>query len=94
VLRQGRLGIDEILEAIVARIPPPTGHPEEPLSGLIFDAHYDSFRGTVVSCRIFEGQVKPGTSSASCTTAPCTKWRKPASSGWPGSPAKNSPPAW
>ena len=54
------IGIDEILEAIVARIPPPKGSPEEPLSGLIFDAHYDSFRGTVVSCRIFEGRVKPG----------------------------------
>ena len=54
------LGIDEILEAIVARIPPPKGSPEEPLSGLIFDATYDSFRGTVVSCRIFEGRVKPG----------------------------------
>ena len=54
------IGIDEILEAIVARIPPPTGSPEEPLSGLIFDAHYDSFRGTVVSCRIFDGRVKPG----------------------------------
>ena len=54
------LGIDEILEAIIARIPPPKGNPDEPLSGLIFDAHYDSFRGTVVSCRIFEGQVKPG----------------------------------
>ncbi|MDO9533307.1 MAG: translation elongation factor 4 [Deltaproteobacteria bacterium] len=54
------IGIDEILEAIVARIPPPTGSAEEPLSGLIFDATYDSFRGTVVSCRIFDGQVKPG----------------------------------
>ncbi|PIY21177.1 MAG: elongation factor 4, partial [Deltaproteobacteria bacterium CG_4_10_14_3_um_filter_60_8] len=54
------IGIDEVLEAIVARIPPPTGSAQEPLSGLIFDAHYDSFRGTVVSCRIFEGQVKPG----------------------------------
>ena len=54
------IGIDEILEAIVARIPPPKGSPEEPLSGLIFDATYDSFRGTVVSCRIFEGRVKPG----------------------------------
>ena len=54
------IGIDEILEAIVARIPPPKGSPEEPLSGLIFDANYDSFRGTVVSCRIFEGRVKPG----------------------------------
>jgi GTP-binding protein LepA len=54
------IGIDEILEAIVTRIPPPKGNPEEPLSGLIFDATYDSFRGTVVSCRIFEGRVKPG----------------------------------
>ncbi len=54
------LGIDEILEAIVTRIPPPKGNAAEPLSGLIFDAHYDSFRGTVVSCRIFEGAVKPG----------------------------------
>jgi GTP-binding protein LepA len=54
------IGIDEILEAIVARIPPPKGNPEEPLSGLIFDATYDSFRGTVVSCRIFAGRVKPG----------------------------------
>ena len=54
------LGIDEILEAIVARIPAPKGSPDEPLKGLIFDAHYDSFRGTVVSCRVFEGRVKPG----------------------------------
>ncbi|MBU4233939.1 MAG: translation elongation factor 4, partial [Proteobacteria bacterium] len=54
------IGIDEVLEAIVARIPPPKGSAQEPLSGLIFDAHYDSFRGTVVSCRIFDGQVKPG----------------------------------
>ena len=54
------IGIDEILEAIVARIPAPKGNPDEPLSGLIFDATYDSFRGTVVSCRVFEGRVKPG----------------------------------
>jgi GTP-binding protein LepA len=54
------IGIDEILEAIVARIPAPKGSLEEPLSGLIFDASYDSFRGTVVSCRIFAGRVKPG----------------------------------
>jgi GTP-binding protein LepA len=53
-------GIDEVLEAIVARIPPPAGSVAAPLSGLIFDAHYDSFRGTIVSCRIFDGAVKPG----------------------------------
>jgi GTP-binding protein LepA len=54
------IGIDAVLEAIVAQIPPPRGSAEQPLSALIFDAHYDSFRGTIVSCRIFDGKVKPG----------------------------------
>jgi GTP-binding protein LepA len=54
------VGIEEILEAITERIPPPKGDPEAPLTALIFDAHYDPFRGTVVSCRIFNGSVHPG----------------------------------
>jgi GTP-binding protein LepA len=54
------IGIEEILEAIVARIPPPKGDPAAPLAALIFDAKYDSFRGTVIHCRIFEGTVKAG----------------------------------
>jgi GTP-binding protein LepA len=54
------LGIEEVLEAIVARIPAPRGSVEAPLSALIFDAQYDSFRGTVISCRVFDGQVRPG----------------------------------
>ncbi|HME44769.1 MAG TPA: translation elongation factor 4 [Syntrophorhabdales bacterium] len=53
-------GIEEILQAIVERIPPPKGNPEKPLSALIFDAQYDQFRGTIVSCRIFDGSVRPG----------------------------------
>lgn len=53
-------GIVDILEAIVTRIPPPTGNAEEPLSALIFDARYDSFRGTIVTCRLFHGTVKQG----------------------------------
>ncbi len=53
-------GIGEVLEEIARRIPPPTGDPEGPLKALIFDANYDSFRGTVVSCRIFDGTLKPG----------------------------------
>ncbi len=53
-------GIEEILEAIVARIPPPKGSPEAPLAALIFDAHYDSYRGTVIHCRVFDGTVKSG----------------------------------
>ena len=57
--KEGR-GIEEILEAIVERIPPPKGNAEKPLAALIFDAQYDSFRGTIVSCRIFDGTVRPG----------------------------------
>jgi GTP-binding protein LepA len=57
--KEGR-GVEEILEAIVERIPPPKGDPEKPLAALIFDAQYDSFRGTIVSCRVFDGIVKPG----------------------------------
>jgi GTP-binding protein LepA len=54
------IGIEEILEAIVQRIPPPKGDAENPLAALIFDAHYDSFRGTIIHCRVFEGTVKSG----------------------------------
>jgi GTP-binding protein LepA len=54
------IGIEEILEAIVLRIPPPQGAPDAPLAALIFDAQYDSFRGTVIHCRLFDGAVKPG----------------------------------
>ncbi|HOP48084.1 MAG TPA: translation elongation factor 4 [Desulfobacteraceae bacterium] len=53
-------GIDEILEAITDLLPGPSGNPDEPLTALIFDAQYDSFRGTIVSCRIFNGRVKGG----------------------------------
>jgi GTP-binding protein LepA len=54
------IGIEEILEAIVERIPPPKGSFEAPLSALIFDAHYDSFRGTIIHCRVVDGTVKSG----------------------------------
>ncbi len=53
-------GIEEVLEAITELIPPPTGRTDRPLTSLIFDAHYDPFRGTVVSCRIFTGSVRSG----------------------------------
>ena len=54
------LGVDEVLEAIVRRIPPPRGDETAPLSALIFDAHYDSFRGTIVVIRVFDGVVRRG----------------------------------
>ena len=54
------IGIEAILEAIVERIPPPKGDADAPLAALIFDAKYDSFRGTVIHCRIMDGTVKSG----------------------------------
>ena len=54
------IGIEEILEAVVQHIPPPKGDPEAPLAALIFDAHYDPFRGTVIHCRVFNGSVQSG----------------------------------
>jgi GTP-binding protein LepA len=53
-------GIDELLEAIVAKLPPPTGDANQPLQALIFDAQYDAYRGVVVVCKVEEGTLKPG----------------------------------
>lgn len=57
--KQG-IGIDELLETIVERIPPPKGDTEAPLSCLIFDSIYDSYRGVVVNIRVFNGSIKEG----------------------------------
>ncbi len=53
-------GIEQVFEAVVDRLPPPQGDPSAPLAALIFDANYDQFRGTVVSCRVFNGTVRAG----------------------------------
>jgi len=53
-------GIEDVLEAVINQIPSPQGKSDGPLTALIFDAHYDSFRGTVVSCRVFTGHIRPG----------------------------------
>ncbi len=53
-------GVPEILEAIVARIPPPKGDPKAPLKALIFDSVYDKYQGVVPYLRVFEGTVRPG----------------------------------
>jgi len=53
-------GIDELLEAIVTKFPAPKGDPKAKLQALIFDCHYDVYRGVVVHVRVMEGQLKTG----------------------------------
>jgi GTP-binding protein LepA len=53
-------GVPELLDAIIARIPPPTGDPEAPLRALIFDSSYDQYRGVVSSIRIVDGALHSG----------------------------------
>ena len=55
------LNIEDVLEAIVEKIPAPNGDPEKPLQALIFDSVYDSYKGVIIFCRIMEGTVKKGT---------------------------------
>ena len=53
-------GVDTLFEAIVNQIPSPEGKDEDPLKALIFDSHYDSYRGVIVHCRVFDGMLKTG----------------------------------
>jgi GTP-binding protein LepA len=52
------LHVDQVLEAVVQRVPPPKDEPDRPLRALIFDSHYDSYKGVIAYARIFEGSVQ------------------------------------
>lgn len=54
------IGIDDLLEEIVNKLPPPAGDPTQPLKALIFDSNYDAYRGTIVHLRVFHGRIRAG----------------------------------
>ncbi len=57
---KNNIGIDEVLEAVVEKLPAPSGDPNAPLSALIFDSVYDSYRGVIIFCRVMDGAIKNG----------------------------------
>jgi GTP-binding protein LepA len=57
--KEGR-GIAEVLDAIITRIPPPSGDPDKPLKALVFDSWFDNYQGVIVLIRVVDGRIRPG----------------------------------
>jgi GTP-binding protein LepA len=53
-------GVRELLDAVIDRVPPPTGDPDAPLRAMVFDSHYDEFRGAIIYVRVMEGTLRKG----------------------------------
>ncbi len=67
------IGTQEILEAIIAQIPPPKGDPQKPLRALVFDSHYDSYKGVIAYVRVVDGTLHEGEKIAMMATGSTTE---------------------
>ncbi len=62
------IGVPELLEVIVDKVPPPIGHEDHPFRALVFDASYDSYKGVIVYCRVVDGELKVGDKIKFCSS--------------------------